>query len=549
MNNNHLISVLDALADFKKEEAITDSVVGVPYFAQLCKCLERRAQHYGIDDVITVIKILSLVGLPSDSSTLQTYFQMLRHQINDVTLNQITYLDFLLKKQKRIPLVEALLIALPMVLENQLDVQLNSNNMHELVKLFEYGVRNNVRPKSLKKIADAVLESPVQMDASSALTVIWCYIKMKHQWTFEQDIFNKALEEILRSIHRIAPLQLVKITNALSRKDFFCGPLLDVIGRRAVDEAWPLSFLQSLVATMVNVDTIDLDVLERYSKLIVKNQDEVILGPKFSIYTVMEAFERANYAPDNVRDVMRIALDCTDKIRVLSEHPALFVKFALMFATFDCFPPGLFDRLNSGKYKERLMSSVKATVPSDLRTERLRKLLLLSQVSEDQRLRFDWPENLKFEGMEATKDERATQPSILKALLGALGGPQYVLSSIFTKSGLHVDHFVVLRQGNYPVALTETPVKKRGNFTYVEDVAVPVDSKRIAIIVHQSADVTADGKRIHGLAQLPVRLLGREGFHVVEINLTTWERIPEHEKIPYVMRNIEENVTVNAVGN
>lgn len=70
---------------------------------------------------------MSYLGVSVNSNIMQIQLQLISKLVNDMSLQQITFLQFLLKDLPSCPLVSALKLALPIVFETQIKYKLDNN--------------------------------------------------------------------------------------------------------------------------------------------------------------------------------------------------------------------------------------------------------------------------------------------------------------------------------------------------------------------------------------------------------------------------------------
>jgi FAST kinase domain-containing protein 2 len=134
---------------------------------------------------------------------------------------------------------------------------------------------------------------------------------------------------------------------------------------------------------------------------------------------------------------------------------------------------------------------------------------------------------------------------LMGALERGLGGSQYVQTGILTKYGVHIDHLVILRKGNYPVAVSPSSGVHKTETTEVimaEDLVVPSDAKRVAILVRAAYNYAANTLRLRSSLAQQADLLASDGYVTVQVPLPVWSGLPEHERIPYLMREMRNCV-------
>ncbi|XP_043463950.1 uncharacterized protein LOC122499575 [Leptopilina heterotoma] len=119
-----------------------------------------------------------------------------------------------------------------------------------------------------------------------------------------------------------------------------------------------------------------------------------------------------------------------------------------------------------------------------------------------------------------------------------LGGPQYLLTKVRTKYGLYADHFLLLRQGGYPVAFNTVLLQKEINT--MKQVPVPNNCHLVVIIlIRQHAYILNTGE-IKRYYQMFMKLQRAISKNTVVIYEKDWNNVPEPKKLCWLMEQIKK---------
>jgi len=77
---------------------------------------------------------------------------MIRTTVNDISLQDIIFIVFLLRKMDSTPLRDALLIALPLVFETQLPIKLDSDNASMLTSSLRFITQSDINNSEVQNI-------------------------------------------------------------------------------------------------------------------------------------------------------------------------------------------------------------------------------------------------------------------------------------------------------------------------------------------------------------------------------------------------------------
>lgn len=146
---------------------------------------------------------MSFMGVPSNSTIVQVLLQIVRHRVNELSLQQIIFVDFILNQMKPTPISDALLIALPIVFEIQLPIKMDRDNIFQLVDCLQYISKKKVSEKCVETIVGSILKCPAEIDAKLAVGIIWSITDMKADEFFEP-LLNLALERLIPSMDTLS---------------------------------------------------------------------------------------------------------------------------------------------------------------------------------------------------------------------------------------------------------------------------------------------------------------------------------------------------------
>ncbi|XP_043463951.1 uncharacterized protein LOC122499576 [Leptopilina heterotoma] len=119
-----------------------------------------------------------------------------------------------------------------------------------------------------------------------------------------------------------------------------------------------------------------------------------------------------------------------------------------------------------------------------------------------------------------------------------LGGPQYLLTKVITKYDQYADHFLLLRQGGYPVAFNTVLLEKEVNT--MKQVPVPNNCHLVVIIlIRQQAHILNTGE-IKRYYQMFIKLQRAISKNTVVIYEKDWNNVPEPKKLCWLMDQIKK---------
>lgn len=205
-------TLFDASKDVKDAQIIRNHVG----FIRLCKILNKDIRIMKTHDIIEILKILIYFKLPSHSMLIQSLLQMIRTTINEMSLQNIMFLNFLLKKMDSTPLRDALLIALPLVFEAQLPTKLDSENIVNLIWSLRYVNENNINNAVIKDIIfKSLCQYENDLDVQTACSIFYnlCSIYVLPPTAFE--VLFKVQKILIANAKQLNNEEIIKILEKL----------------------------------------------------------------------------------------------------------------------------------------------------------------------------------------------------------------------------------------------------------------------------------------------------------------------------------------------
>jgi hypothetical protein len=127
--------------------------------------------------------------------------------------------------------------------------------------------------------------------------------------------------------------------------------------------------------------------------------------------------------------------------------------------------------------------------------------------------------------------------SVTTYLRKALGGDDFVKTCVWLPQGLFVDNLVVLRKGGYPVAIGRD---NSDRINLLSDIEIPSGAKLIGVIPLRVMDYCREANIVRGDVEFNLRLLKLLNIHVVTINFQQWEQMKDSERIPFLMKKVQQ---------
>ncbi|KAK9497099.1 hypothetical protein O3M35_004476 [Rhynocoris fuscipes] len=538
MNNRHLMQAFRSIFLLQKNESSNMSngeIVRSAEFKQLCQTLKSHIRNLDIDDRVEALKTLSYLGVPATSHIVQIVLQSITKEVNELSLQQIIFFDFLLKDFQSCPLVDALKIALPIVFEANLKLKLDPDSLSHLTDLLHYASRRNLTTAATYLI-DIIMKKRSEIDFKCAKSLVRSLCDLHINDTKHRPLLHQCLDVLvennLKCTYQDYNTLLSKLVTKFSLKnnfyyheEFMNSAINFIINNDAgfIEGIWMLR--RALKYGHISIELLDylLQKIEKDFSLI-ENCSTLIL------FTIISGLAQADYRPVNWSVFEPLILK--NALSHLNQIKLPWMKFARDLAVLDCWSFELFQTIFSDEFLEKNLA----------REYNLLDYLLLLSLYQAVKTLCPWyvgiwpPDNILDKAIKSN-GEHITEYPLLKAISHGFGGERYVLNGVHSKLGHFIDHVLMLRKGGYAVPFDET--LKNGEF-FIEDLLKNDEYQVLAILYLPSSAFTINTNKLRGSTRLVINTLEVCGPTVIHVNSTNWEQLLDSEEIPYIMNLIKE---------
>ncbi|KAK2580221.1 hypothetical protein KPH14_012480 [Odynerus spinipes] len=506
-------------------------------FQILCEQLKQKIRVMSLPEVVECLKLLTFLEIPASTFIMQSLLQIIRKSINELHIDQVHLLLCLLKKMEPTSLSSALLIALPIILPNVINTKLDHEDLHELsLALFRIKTdgEKDVVVTLCKSIQSAIKRNP-KFSTTHILKNIFttlCFMTDKeYDSSVIADTIEVVQERLFPRIHTLYMTDIIEcihaITYSIMNRNMapysivFINTLLETAMSTNVDFIFGCKILKHL-NNMQYVHVPFIEYLLQNTSL-----------EDLSIYNtdiLLHALSNANY---KLIPWIHLEMKFLSSSFLLNCSIKFLLKCNIYLAALD-------------KYYPQLLSAV--FVKTHVKTLKLsssekefENLLLLYQSVKTcyPEYKGPWPsdELLTYVfGMQYL----LPKSTLKNSLETAMGGSQYVLSSLKTKIGHNIDHAIIMRKGGYPIAFnTDNSNVPENSNTYVEELQYPPESYVILILEIPSFSYSINTGCLLNVKRIQLKTLEKwTGHKCIDINMHIWNSLPKHEKIPYIMQKI-----------
>ncbi|XP_033608909.1 uncharacterized protein LOC111868360 isoform X2 [Cryptotermes secundus] len=530
MNNRHVMQSLKCLFELKKSgkcSMTNEQIVNSPDFIKLCKRLKSQARGITLNDTIQALKTVSFVGVPASSTIIQVLLQLIRQGVNDLSLHQIIFLEFMMRNFDRNPLVDALRIAFPLVFEAQLSLKMAQDDVTSLAELLQYACKKPLSDSSINIIIECLEKLSEDIDVKIAKSVMWSLCELRRPLPSYHALLIHCWNVITENIKQCSYTEIDGLLSWMVKKvqqkqtHFYHEGFADSCVRYVVDKDCGFEEGTWILRKLTRLGHINISLIDYIGEKIVNNPQIVKDCKAGALLSVVSGMAAAEYKPVGWNSIQEALMTNTALIsKERMEFP--WLRLALDFAVLDIFCPDLLRYV----FDYNLLDNL--------------QLLLLHQAVVTLYPSYSGvlpPQNI-IDMVKKYNGDHVQQFPLQAALEKGLGGGSYVWTRLLTKLGHFIDHLVVMRKGGYPVALNQISSNSASK-TYVEDLLVPSDSQIILVLCMPASYYAVNCQRLRPVPSLTVHTLEALGYSVVPVSLQHWMNLPDYEKIPYLMQNIK----------
>lgn len=297
-------------------------------FGKLCHRIRKVAPSMrDPQELVNYLKAMLLCKVGSNTRIVQTILQMLKGKINDLGIQQIIFLNFLLKKLDG-PLVDALKIALPIVFETQLRTQLDLDNVELMRESLHYATVVRSSPQTIMYIADGLYKS-TPWTPSQTCSIIWSLGKVRNlRDRGLLPLLDLALSRAGLAVDQCDEKELERTLAVIGenysakQKFWYKEKLCEATAERVVREKWPLEPSYTIGRTFSKMSFINLKFLDHLSSLIVEAKNLSAI----QAFHLISPFSVANYKPPNFQSMM-------DSLLRFDIKPVKYFKTKISFSS------------------------------------------------------------------------------------------------------------------------------------------------------------------------------------------------------------------------
>ncbi|XP_077300267.1 FAST kinase domain-containing protein 2, mitochondrial-like isoform X2 [Arctopsyche grandis] len=547
MNQKHVAQAMSMLFEFSKKNpeifsTLSLKIIHHPAFESLTIQVKKYCRVMDMNEIVDLLKIMSYLEISGKSTIFQMLLQLVRQNINHLELRQVMFLDFILSKCDTSNLAESLKLAMPLVFQLQLGVQMDQENVPHLAELLQFATRNDIPDKYVNNILACLLLQSKNIDVDSAKNILISLIRLPRLELHSRNLLNRIFNIMTQNIDHYSYEVLIRVLNVLKNAvceksfslTFYNEDFLAACTTYTIKHDLGFEKGMQISKLLCNMGYDDVDLLEYISDIIVINPES--LNTPFHLLQYVSSLSHANYKPQSFETIKPLILDnpAMDSNKRIS-----WVKCAVELASLDCYS----DKLLSKIYTEDFFSGL--LDKHNQKIDYIQLLYLHYAVSYfyPSFTNVNTPDYILKGAMDVLKRKEVNN-NVASSLELALGGEKYFASNVKIPNGFIIDFMIAYRDGNYPIALNQSNKEKLINF---EDLNLESYTKLVWIVGFHKGCYTRNNKKLRGIHSVFLKILEHLNCDVVPISLLEWHKLPSYEKVPYIMNEI--NLKLNDTSN
>ncbi|XP_041764693.1 uncharacterized protein LOC121589676 [Anopheles merus] len=528
----YTLPALKTLFELQKNSKSTlrsDQILKHPRFAELCQNVRFESRTFLMNDITECLKILTYLGVHTNSEIITVLLQLIRHQINDVTLDHIVFLSFILKKLDRTPLVEALQIALPMLLQIQIGYKLDHENVQQLVDLLEFVSQHKVNDRTVMNIVSALTLHGTNLSPEQATNALKALASFHNFLPQYGKLLQNVFAVLERDLDELPFKMLDYVLKRVLEKNlehypmFYHEPFLKRCAQYAVDHDIGLLNALYLLKKLNKISFLHIPLLD----YIAAHAGKLSIVPTSGIITIVAGFSNANYRPPGWETIKEeIARNST-----ITTGSIPWIRYNLELLSLDIFNPQLLAHwLNPQALEANMARNV------------LVDYLQLTELGQTLRLLYGgqyqgaYPAKHYVEKSVMLMLQNNDHP-LLKPLEFAFGGEEYVSTQVVTEQGHVLDHVIAFDADGNPVKQCVPSVEGAG--IRLEDVRQQAN-KLVAVLFLPKSCYAINVNRLRGRFALHVKTIQALGIPTATVSPVIWANLPESERIPFLQREVRD---------
>lgn len=328
MNDSHILNALQLVEKYREHnqnyEIHCDS-----RFQVLCQHVQKKARFFTPEELLTAFKLCSALRLSANSKPVQSLLHLLRHSINDLEIENLIFLGFLLRKQKESSkIIEALKVAVPLVVALETQAKADAYDLYQLLEILKFfaDFQESVPPKVLnvllKRIYCEIENVPLSKIQAHKLLVSLSCLNL-----YEDQLLDVVAAILTDECKELTINELVSVTRCCCILGYYHPDLCDAVSEEYVAKNIPMA--QTYTFLQMHVENSHFSrLMADYVIQFLISDPALLAHPKFSLLTLARFFTISDYRPPDLDIILQRMLDRKEQVHRLQAALWPYLEFA-----------------------------------------------------------------------------------------------------------------------------------------------------------------------------------------------------------------------------
>ncbi|KAK0090776.1 hypothetical protein PV325_003796 [Microctonus aethiopoides] len=516
MNGLEALEIMTKLFILEKTKQIhNNSVAQTKEFSMLCSILKSNIRQLSEANALQALKVLNYFQVPASTVIVQMVLQIIRNSINNLSIEQILFLIFLLSKCQKTPLSEALSIALPIVLESCIKSQIDFDNIDTLTNLLQHLVKRPNKCESLSTILNALNNKDISLFTTNQAKVLLASIANLNPHIAVTELLKKCQQVLTNSMsdmkqYDLKSIQRILTENYRNSDDLFYNEnFLDAYATAVISKDMGFDFAVETLARCNEFHYTHDALLEYVTAKCCECQNEANMIDNRTCFILLRAISNSDYKQVLWETVKTIVMN----ERLLEVSRGQLINISIYLASLDCYWPELLAKIFTADYiKKPLSAKLK------------KKFLFIYSIVKTSYPEYTgpWPSD-----------------NLIQMFVSSSSPSPYNDTNFPLKSALECvigDHAIIMRKGGFPIAVNNSD---EATPSTIEELQPPENSQVILLIRIPDYGYIRNTQRLTGFWSLFTQTLKTEtNYTIIPINGTMWEKMTEHDQVKYLSQEI-----------
>ncbi|XP_022130412.1 uncharacterized protein LOC111003942 isoform X2 [Pieris rapae] len=538
LTHRHMLQALRTIFELQKSNSNDpEMLIKDPGFSVLCQNFKKHVRALEVNETIEAIKVLSYLKVPVDSLLVQTLLQLVRYNINMISVRQIMFLDFILSRfDTKNHLVDALRLALPLAFQIHLPLELDNQDLPLLRDMLMYSCSHDLPDRCINNIVTGLLLHDQAIDAHIARSIIWSLcdvnctekvfptrVQLLHICCdiLSERINKLSYEDVLRTAAKLKGRILEK------HPEYYHQELMDSIAGYVINNNVPFENSLLVARVLSRIAHTNLSLIEYLCFQVASNPHTLTNARTNILFGFINCLANNNYIPSGDEWTEIKAQISRNPILSANSTALPWTKVCLELASLGVYEERLLKKVFSKEFLEKYLAREK----NDL--DYLQLLTLHEAVHTFHSEHYTLP-NEVLQRARNSYPVHAVSEELETYLVRGLGSPEYAVRNVMLPCGIVADVVLCLKNGlplKLPPLSSELKVP-------LEKLNIPPGAVVICIMNFNYGCFSMNSHRLRGTFRLIIDILEKQGYWTVAFNINEWMNAPAHERTPYIMREI-----------